>query len=130
MTTVGSIYVSHEGPDEAPFTVRMTLKPGKAFAPRLVKQYCKAHNGKRATPLDPEAMRLSLAADGSDPVGDDEDVRFLFDSDEGVAFVVARPAPKPAPAPLKKGFLAPAAPAPAKPAPAPAKPARKPTKLK
>ena len=118
MSTVSSIFVTHgaEGDAEAPFTVRMALKPTKAYAPRLLRQFCKARNGKRSAPLDPEAMVLSRTADGSDPIAADEDVRFLFDADDSVAFVVSRPKKQP---PMKRGFLD--APAPAKPRPAPEK---------
>lgn len=104
MTTCSSIFVSHgsEGDEEPPFTVKMVLKPNKSDAGRLLKSFCKVRNGKRSVGIDVETHMLSLTADGKDPIDPKEDVRFLFDSEDGIAFVVPRP---PKAAPLKKGFL-------------------------
>ena len=120
MTTITTLLVTEPEAlcGEKPFSVKMELKPRKSDAARILRQFCKARNTRRATPLAADACALSRTADGSDAIPAGDDVRFHFDADDGaaVAFVVAVGPAAPAP---RGGVLKPA------PAAAAARPAKK-----
>ena len=131
MTTSSSIFVTHgdeEGREE-PFTVKMALRRDKSDAARVLRQFCKARNGKRSPPIDAAECVLALDEAGTQPLDGAADVRFLVE-DEGVAFVVPKPKPKPPAYEPKRGFLAAAPPRTAAAAASPPKKAVAKTKLK